>query len=65
MIEVSTHAETLQGPVKTFLSLLMAEIHSLGPQLMSGGGTFFFQPKLDLPQKGHLCRLDPHCIDHE
>ena len=57
MSEVCTDAETLQGLVTTFLPLLMAQIHCLGPQLRSGGGTFFFQPKLDLPQKGHNCRL--------
>ena len=49
MSEVSTHAETLQGLVTTFLPLLMAQTHCLGPQLRSGGGTFFLQPKLDLP----------------
>ena len=42
MSEISTHAETLQGIVTAFLPLLMSQTHCLGPQLRSGGGTFFF-----------------------
>ena len=46
MSEVSTKAQTLQGLVTIFLPLLMAQTHCLGPQLRSGGGTFFYNQNL-------------------
>ena len=61
--EVSTHAETLEGLVTTFLPLLMAQAHCLGPQLRSGVGTYFLKQKHDLPEKGQFCKMDNHCID--